>query len=140
MSRKLTRTDCIKIAEQFCRSGFKGLSKSRVGNVENRQTSPQSFLSNFVATAVDFAELTSLSEQERFLLRPATMQELRDADKLTDVMLISGLTKEQAKVIYLRSFHKLSWKTLAGIFNTDWVHIRRVYDDSMHLIFYKAQL
>lgn len=81
-----------------------------------------------------------MTEQEAFKSRSATRQEMADSDKLVHVMLISGLTKEQAKIIYLRSFHRLPWKVIAEKFNTDWAHARRMYDDTLYIIYNKANL
>lgn len=132
----LTRKECILIAEQFVRSGFKGLSVSKIETTANVKSS----LGNLVASAITSEDLASMSEQEQFRARDATRQELRDADKLTAVMLISGLNKIQAKILYLRAFHVMPWKVIALKFNTDWAHARRMYDDSLHLIYHKAKL
>lgn len=134
--RLLTRKECILIAEAFVRSGFKGLSVSHTETPANVKSS----LGNLVASVVTREEIEALSEQEQFRRRDATRQELQDADRLTAVMLISGLTKDQAKILYLRAFHVMPWKVIALKFNTDWAHVRRMYDDALHLIYHKAKL
>lgn len=139
MSSGLTRKERIMIAERFVRSGFKGISCSFL-ETRAEPKNPKSSLGNLVASTVTEAELNSLSDNEKFRARPATREEMTDGDKLTHVMLVSGFTKEQAKIIYLRSFLDLPWKVIALKFNTDWAHARRMYDDALIIIYNKANL
>lgn len=139
MSSGLTKKECILIAERFVRSGFKGISCSFL-ETSAAPKNPKSSLGNLVASSVTEAELKSLSDNEKFRARPASKEEMADGDRLTKVMLISGFTKDQAQIIYLRSFLFLPWNVIADKFRTDWVHARRMYDDALYIIYNKANL
>lgn len=123
----LTRKDCINIAEQWVRGAFKGIS------VSSKET-----LSRIGVLERDEDELPS--DQELFMKREATLREMRDGDALTELMYSLKLTQQQAKVLYLKSFHKVSWQNLEDKFDVDWSKLRKEYENVLHDMFYKARL
>lgn len=128
MSSPKTRKECIIETEQFVRSGFKGIQITRKETPAN----PKSFLGKLVQDPEDKVEP---KDGDYFKLRPATQYELAAADILTALMLTTQFNKRQASILFLRSFHGLSWKTLGKEFGLEPFHVRRIYDDALYILY-----
>ncbi len=132
----MTRLDCILVAEAFVRSGLKGISVAR----SETSALSKSFLSRVIVSSFKADDFDENTEQAEFKRRQATRQELEDGNRLTEAMRITGLTQRQARLLYLRGYHRLRWKYLAERFNMSWDQVRQEYDDALHEIYYKAKL
>lgn len=130
----MTRKECIIIADQFVRSAFKGMS---TWPSETFRSTP--LFTKLVSGSVS-SEDEPPTEQQIFLHRRATKQEMKDAETLLEAMRIANLDHVQTKIIYCRAYHRMSWKRLAEVFNMSWDGARNEYDDCMHIIYYKARL
>jgi len=130
----MTRKECIIIADQFVRSAFKGMSTWPAETCRST-----TIFAKITAGSIS-SEDEVPTEQQLFLRRRATKQELKDAETLMEVMRLASFDHVQAKLIYFRAYHRMSWKRLAEIFSMSWDGARGEYDDCMHLIYYRAKL